>query len=78
MSEEEKKAIFTLNEISVDVLNDEENEAINIITRLIKKQDKIMKILIEPNIKMLKLMRNKMPRKVDLREQDLVKMNQDK
>ena len=40
MSEEEKKAIFALNEIDVNILNDEENEAINIITRLVKKQDK--------------------------------------
>jgi hypothetical protein len=30
----------------------------------------------EPNIKMLKLMRNKMPRKVELRERDLAKINE--
>ena len=45
---------------------------------IVKKQDKKIKVLMEPNIKMLKLMKNKMPRKVDLREQDLARINEEK
>ena len=50
----------------------------NIYALIVKKQDKMLKILIEPNKKMLKLMRDKMPRSVELREKDLasiVEMN---
>ncbi|MBE5936151.1 MAG: hypothetical protein E7262_10300 [Lachnospiraceae bacterium] len=54
------------------------SESPRIYALIVKKQDKLMKILIEPNIKMLKLMRNKMPRKVDLREQDLARINEEK
>lgn len=45
---------------------------------IVKKQDKMMKILMEPNKKMLKLMRNKMPRKVELREKDLASIIENK
>ena len=54
------------------------NQSSRIYALIVKKQDKKIKILIEPNIKMLKLIRNKMPRKVDLREQDLAKINEEK
>ena len=46
----------------------------NIYALIVKKQDKVIKVLIEPNIRMMKLIRNKMPRKVELREQDLAKV----
>jgi hypothetical protein len=41
---------------------------------IVKKQDRLMKLLIEPNIKMLRLMRNKMPRRVELRAEDLARV----
>ena len=52
------------------------SESPRIYALIVKKQDKKIKILMEPNIKMLKLMRNKMPRKVELRERDLAKINE--
>lgn len=39
MTEEEKKAMLILNNISVKILSNEENEAIAIIDNLIQKQD---------------------------------------
>lgn len=41
---------------------------------IVKKQDKMLKILFEPNDKMLRGIKNKIPRKVELREKDLEKI----
>lgn len=55
-----------------------QRESTRIYALIVKKHDKVMRILIEPNIKMLKLVRNKMPNKVLLREMDLAKIVENK
>ena len=49
-------------------------DATGVYALIVKKQDRLIKVLIEPNVKMLRLIRNKMPRRVDLRAEDLSKV----
>lgn len=42
---------------------------------IVKKQDRLIKVLFEPNYEMLKSIKYKMPRKVELRQEDLDKIN---
>ena len=44
----------------------------NIYALIVKKQDKIIKILFEPNTRMIKSIKYKMPNKCDIREADLL------
>ena len=47
------------------------NESGNIYALIVKKQDKILKILFEPNPKMLKAMKYKLPKKNGVRDIDI-------